>query len=175
MSVIRINKNKNYTVMSNKHLKDKSLSLKAKGLLSVMLSLPDNWNYSIEGLIKICKEGERAIKNTLDELKENKYLIITKLYPNQTKNGRIEYIYDIYEQPIKNNIGVNINKKQEVHFVGVENVGLQNAGQLNTNNKKLNIKENVKRKNFEQRIYSDEELNELYTNFDEQTNVHIDC
>lgn len=118
MSVFRINKNKNYTVMSNYHLKDKKLSLKAKGLLSVMLSLPEKWDYSIEGLTKICKEGERAIKNTLNELKQNKYLIITKLYPNQTKSRKIEYIYDIYEEPIKKNIKVNINKKQ-----GVQNVG----------------------------------------------------
>lgn len=167
MSVIRINKNKNYTVMSNEHLRSKTLSLKAKGLLSMMLSLPDNWNYSVEGLIKICKEGERSIKNTLDELKENRYLVITKLYPNQTNSGKIEYIYDIYEQPIKDDLEVNFNEKQGVHFVGVENVGLQNAGQINTNNKKLNIKENIKRKklnDYNQRTYSDDELNELYIN-----------
>ena len=58
MSVFRINKTKNYTVMSNHHLREKKMSLKAKGLLSMMLSLPDDWNYSIAGLVSICKENE---------------------------------------------------------------------------------------------------------------------
>lgn len=56
MSVFRVEKNKNYTVISNYHLRDKNLSLKAKGLLSYMLSLPDNWDYSLEGLVKVNKE-----------------------------------------------------------------------------------------------------------------------
>ena len=57
MAVIRIEKNKNYTVMSNYHLRDKNLSLKAKGLLSIMLSLPEGWHYNVRGLASICKEG----------------------------------------------------------------------------------------------------------------------
>lgn len=122
MSVFRINKSKNYTTMSNYHFKDKDLSLKAKGLLSMMLSLPEDWDYSIVGLVSICKENETAIKNTLSELKNNYYLKITKLMPNETDNGRIKYIYDIYEQPYK---------KQEV-----ENLGVENQPLLNTNNKK---------------------------------------
>ena len=158
MAVFRINKSKNYTVMSNYHLKDKKLSLKAKGLLSIMLSLPDEWDYSINGLIKISKEGERAIKSTLQELKTNKYLTVTKLYPNQTESKKIEYIYDIFENPKKENQGV--------HFVGVENVSVQNAGQLNT--KKLNTKnkkKNIKEKsNFEQRTYENKDLEKLYIN-----------
>ena len=55
MSVIRVEKTKNYTVMSNYHFKEKNMSLKAKGLLSLMLSLPDNWDYSIAGLVAICR------------------------------------------------------------------------------------------------------------------------
>lgn len=69
MSVIRVEKTKNYTVMSNYHFKEKEMSLKAKGLLSLMLSLPDNWDYTIAGLVTICKENESAIKSALDELK----------------------------------------------------------------------------------------------------------
>ena len=61
MSVIRVNKTKDYSVMSNYHLKDNNLSLKAKGLLSVMLSLPDNWKYTVSGLVSICKENETSI------------------------------------------------------------------------------------------------------------------
>ena len=68
MAVFRVEKNRNYTVMSNHHLKDKSLSLKGKGLLSVVLSLPDEWNYSIRGLAAICKEGVDSIGTTLREL-----------------------------------------------------------------------------------------------------------
>lgn len=159
MAVIRVNKTKDYTVMSNTHLKDKNLSLKAKGLLSIMLSLPDGWNYSVEGLISICKEGERAVKSTLEELKKYKYLVTTKLYPNQTESKRIEYIYDIFENPKI--------EKQGVQNVGLENVGLQNAGQLNTKNKKTKNKEKVNKKKkpeFEQREYTKEELQKLYVN-----------
>ena len=61
MSVFRIERNKNYTVMSNYHLRDTTISLKSKGLLSMMLSLPDEWNYTTRGLAKICKEGVNAI------------------------------------------------------------------------------------------------------------------
>ena len=61
MSVFKITKNNNYTVMSNYHLRDKNLSYKAKGLLSFMLSLPDNWDYSMRGLEKISKENIKAI------------------------------------------------------------------------------------------------------------------
>ena len=77
MEVIRINKTQNYIVMSNYHLKEKDMSLKAKGLLSLMLSLPDSWDYSIAGLVSICKENETEIKSILKELEEFGYLEIT--------------------------------------------------------------------------------------------------
>lgn len=139
MSVFRVNKTEDYTVMSNHHLKEKDMSLKAKGLLSLMLSLPDEWDYSIIGLVMISKENESSIKSALNELKKFKYLKVTKLMPNETESGRIEYIYDIYEQPYK---------KQEVEKQGVENLGVEfqpveNPLQLNTNKlntNKLNTK-----------------------------------
>lgn len=99
MSVFRINKTNNYTVMSNHHLRNMNLSLKAKGLLSLMLSLPPEWDYSVSGLCAIVKEGETAVKSSLKELQSEKYLVITKLLPNQTLSHKIEYIYDIYEVP----------------------------------------------------------------------------
>ena len=92
MSVFRVNKDKNYTVMSNYHLRDKQMSLKAKGLLSIMLSLPEDWDYTIRGLVCICKEGETAVKSTLNELKKLGYLYIEKQLPNETESGRLEYI-----------------------------------------------------------------------------------
>lgn len=99
MAVLRVNKRRNFTVMSNTHLRDKELSLKAKGLLSMMLTLPDDWNYTIAGLAAISRESEKAMKSVLKELRERGYLIITKLYPNETESKRIEYIYDIFEEP----------------------------------------------------------------------------
>ena len=70
MAVFKIEKNKNYTIMSNHHLRDKELSYKAKGLLSFMLSLPEDWNYSINGLVKVSKEGKKAIRAMLEELED---------------------------------------------------------------------------------------------------------
>ena len=130
--IFRINKNNNYTCMGNYHLKDRKLSLKAKGLLSVMLSLPENWDYSINGLTAICIESRGIVKNTLSELKDNGYLEITKLMPNQTESGRYEYVYDIYEKP-------QDTKKQEVEKQGVEKQYLVFDNQLNTNKSNTNI------------------------------------
>lgn len=146
MSCFRVNKRNNYTTMSNYHLKDKTLSLKAVGLLSKMLSLPDNWNYSINGLVAICKEKKTSVISTLDELKEHGYVIVTKKMPNETDTGRIEYIYDIYETPRFEKQGI---EKQGIEnlgleFLGLEFQGLENQPQLNTNKsntKELNTKE----------------------------------
>ncbi len=74
MAVCRIEKTKNYTVMSNCHLRDKRLSLKAVGLLSVMLSLPEDWDYTTRGLAIICKDGVEAIGAALRELEHCGYL-----------------------------------------------------------------------------------------------------
>lgn len=68
MAVFRIAKTKDYTVMANHHLRDKSLSLKAKGLLSLMLSLPEDWDYTTKGLSLICKDGVDSICATVKEL-----------------------------------------------------------------------------------------------------------
>lgn len=135
MSVVRVNKTRDYTVISNHHFKNKKLSLKAKGLLSQMLSLPDNWDYTIAGLCAINKENETAIKSALDELKECGYLVVSKLMPNQTDSGRIEYVYDIYEQPIE---------KQGIENLPLEIQPVEKQGQLNTKElktKKLNTKD----------------------------------
>ena len=67
MAVFRIDKTKNYTVMANYHLRDTSLSLKAKGLLSLMLSLPEGWDYTTKGLACICKDGVDSICSTVKE------------------------------------------------------------------------------------------------------------
>lgn len=128
MATIRVHKTKNYTVMSNTHLRDKSLSLKAKGLLSVMLSLPDDWDYSIAGLVAISKENETAVKSALNELKDNNYVVVTKENPTKSNGGRIKYTYEVYEEPYKQKI-----EKQDTENLGVERQQVENHGQLNTN------------------------------------------
>lgn len=142
--IFRVNKTKGFSVMSNYHLQDKDLSLKAKGLLSLMLSLPDDWKFSIGGLASLTREKESAIKSALDELKACKYVVVTKLLPNQTESKRIEWLYDVYEnpqtdQPIQNqpieNQGVEHQgvEVQGIEVQAVENQGLQNTNLLTTN------------------------------------------
>ncbi|MDD3228295.1 MAG: DUF6017 domain-containing protein [Oscillospiraceae bacterium] len=97
MAVFRVEKNHNYTVMSNYHLRDKNLSLKASGLLSKMLSLTEEWNYTTRGLAAICKEGVDAIGSTLRELEANGYLVRTQLRDAKGRISDTEYV--IYEQP----------------------------------------------------------------------------
>lgn len=75
MSTIKIVKTKDFTVMSNHHLCDRNLSMKAKGLLSVLLSLPANWDYSLRGLACICKEGIDAVRTTINEPEAAGYVI----------------------------------------------------------------------------------------------------
>lgn len=97
MSIFRIEKNKNYTAMSNYHFQDMNLSLKAIGLLSKMLSLPDNWDYSQAGLAKICKDGEDSIGSALKELEKCGYLTRER---ERLANGRMGgMIYHVYEVP----------------------------------------------------------------------------
>lgn len=97
MAVIRVEKNRNFTTMSNYHLRDKELALKAKGLLSQILSLPDDWDYSVRGLASICLEGKDCIVATLKELEIKGYLVRKQLRDANGRLGGIEYI--IYETP----------------------------------------------------------------------------
>lgn len=97
MPVFRVEKNTNYTTMSNYHLRDQNLTLKAKGLLSLCLSLPESWDYSVRGLAAICKEGKDSIVKTLQELEQCGYLERHQLRREDGKMGGIEYV--IYEMP----------------------------------------------------------------------------
>jgi hypothetical protein len=98
MSIFRVEKNANYTVISNYHLRDKNLSLKTIGLLSVILSLPDNWDYSQAGLAAICKDGEDSIRSGLKELEKHGYLVRER---ERDENGRMRgIVYHIYEVPL---------------------------------------------------------------------------
>lgn len=127
MAVFKIEKNKDYTVMSNYHLRDKSLSYKAKGLLSFMLSLPEDWDYSLNGLVAISKESKDGIRSILKELQEHHYIEIEKVRGDK---GYFEYNYLIYEIPHFRNID-KINPGMENPYM--DNPDMETTTQINTN------------------------------------------
>lgn len=149
--VFRIEKNNNYTVMSNFHLRDKNLSLKAKGLLSWMLSNNDDWDYSIAGIVACCKEGETTINTALKELQDNGYVEVKKIMPNKDSN-RIHYEYFVYEYPQ----GV---ESQGLESQGLESQGVENQGQINTN------KTNIKKSNINKKYSDNPELDSAIKDF----------
>ena len=130
MAVFRIEKNKNYTSMANYHFRDRNLSWKAKGILSNMLSLPDDWDYSLAGLATLSSDGMSATRSAIKELEEYGYLIRRPI----RKDGRIsDWEYLIFENPL--------DAKQIVENQQIENHTQLNTNQLNikkSNNKELN-------------------------------------
>ena len=133
MAVFRVNRNKNYTHMANYHFREKEMSLKAKGLLSLMLSLPEEWDYSVRGLAALSKDGKDSVMNTLTELEEFGYLRRTKVLNDK---GRFAgYDYDIFEKPQPG------NPNTEKPYTGnpcPENPDTENPPQLNTNQSSTN-------------------------------------
>ena len=128
MSVFRINKTANYTVMSNHHFKEKKMSLKAKGLLSLMLSLPDDWDYSISGLATLSKDGKDSIMSALAELEKFGYLTRKRLTNEKGQFAGVEY--NIFEVPQpKEPVAENSNEENS----NEENSNSENRPQLNTN------------------------------------------
>ena len=97
MAVFRVEKTRDYTVMANHHLKNRALSLKAKGLLSVMLSLPEDWDYTLKGLAFISKESIDAIREGIRELEAAGYIIRSRSRNEKGQLAGAEYV--IYEQP----------------------------------------------------------------------------
>lgn len=98
MTKIKIQKSKNYTIISNNIFKNAQLSLKAKGLLSQMLSLPDDWDYTVAGLTKLSRDGRDSISSALKELEKHGYLVRNRIRNSQGCIIDIEYI--IYEFPL---------------------------------------------------------------------------
>jgi hypothetical protein len=97
MSVFRISKTANFTVMSNYHFKEKKMSLKAKGLLSLMLSLPDDWDYSVSGLVTLSKDGKDSVMTALAELEKFGYLTRTQMVNAKGQFSGVQY--NIFEEP----------------------------------------------------------------------------
>ena len=161
--IFRVNKTSDYVVMSNRHFREKQMSLKAKGLLSEMLSLPDDWDYSIAGLAAINKESVTSIKSALAELQDFGYLIIEKFYPDKSSSGRIEYVYNVYEYPQNQVVDNQPIEKQEIEKQGVENQPLEN--QSVENHSQYNIKkQNINNKNINNKVYNKAEEFKLLFN-----------
>lgn len=97
VAVFRVHKNENYTVLSNYHFKERGMSLKSKGLLSLMLSLPEGWDYSAAGLVTLSKDGKDSVNAALKELEKFGYLRRTQAIDEGGKFSG--YNYEIYEQP----------------------------------------------------------------------------
>ena len=134
MAVFRIEKTRDYTVMSNHHLRDTGLSLKSKGLLSMMLSLPENWNYTTRGLAKICKEGTDSIGSALKELERAGYIVRNRLRDSKGKIVDVEYV--IYETPHPPEPDGPCEDEPDTEHPDTENPdmdtpGLENRPQLN--------------------------------------------
>ena len=161
MPVIRVNKTKDYTIMANYHFRDKNLSLKAKGLLSMMLSLPDGWGYSVEGLVKLSTDGRDSINATLQELEKHGYLKRGRV---RDANGKLgQAVYDIFERPIT---GFPTLEKPTQGKPTQENPTLLNTNKLNTkvlntNNKKVSKAQSNPVENFDSIIQKSTESTEL--------------
>lgn len=134
MKDFNIHNNKNYTIMSNYHFQEKNMSLKAKGLLSLMLSLPENWDYSIRGLTTLSKDGRDAVMGALQELEEFGYLIRTI---KKGSDGKFKgYLYDIYEMPQKPR-NIPYTENPDTANPNTENPTQYNTKEIkNENNKK---------------------------------------
>lgn len=144
MAVFRVNRNKNYTHMANYHFRDKGMSLRAKGLLSLMLSLPEEWDYSANGLAALSKDGKDSVKKALIELEQLGYLKRTRATDAQ---GRFTgYDYDIFEKPMAEK---PYAEKPQTEKPLTEIPSTENPPQLNTkqsSTKESNTKEsNTKR------------------------------
>ena len=145
MSTFRVNKNVNYTVMSNHHLQDKRLSLKAKGLLSYMLSLPDDWDYSLKGLTTGCRDGIDSVRSAVHELEDGGYLCRSKV---RDARGRIiDYNYEVFELPQKERIEKRpapvpnspSSENPMSGFPTLENPTQQNTNKQNTKRQSTNL------------------------------------
>ena len=160
MAIMRINKTTDYTVMSNYHFREKGMSLKAKGLLSLMLSLPEDWDFTVKGLANLNKDGVDGVRAALEELKTFGYLRVTR---ERNEKGQVSgTVYDIYEKPTQEKPVLEEPKEEKpiLEKPTQEKPIQENPTQLNTKG----IKESVRTKEPEQ-YFEDEELNCKFLEF----------
>jgi hypothetical protein len=170
MSIIRVNKTKNYTVLSNHHFKEKAMSLKAKGLLSLMLSLPDDWNYSIAGLVSLSKDGKDSVMAALAELEKFGYL--NRLRTTNSKGQFSGVEYNIYEEPQED---IPVAEKPNEDNEKAEKQNAENPPLLNTNQLKTKFNKITKELKTKEiapemevllfRLVPNDEIKELYKDY----------
>lgn len=166
MAVIRTIKNENYTTMCNTHLRDKNLSLKAKGLLSMMLSLPDKWHYSGKGLEGICKESKNTINSVLNELEDNNYLVRRRRYCN----GKIsEWEYIIFENNENHDEELLHLKNEDIENEDIENEDIENRDAYKIT-KELNTKE-LNTNEYKEKNIKKESVNSVISSYTENKDL----
>ena len=138
MTVFRVEKTKDFTVMSNHHLRNRTLSLKTKGLLSLMLSLPEDWDYTTKGLAQICKEGVDSISTALKELEKHGYLTRHRI---RYKNGQLGDVeYTIHERPLDHSErGISPDQENPEQVKPIQDT----PAQLNTKKQNTNLSINL--------------------------------
>ena len=166
MAIIRVQHTKDYTVMANFHLRDRNLSLKAKGVMSFMLSLPDTWDFSMEGLAICSKDGVDSVRSALKELEDSGYLVRSRARDEKGKVGKA--IDDLYEKPaLEKPILENPIQEKPI----LDKPILEKQAQINTkelNTKKLNTKIDIVPKQEQEPIpYA-----EIITYFNEVAGTH---
>ncbi|MBR2997533.1 MAG: hypothetical protein IKF37_00460 [Bacilli bacterium] len=161
-----------YTVMSTYHLRDEKLSLKAKGLLSLMLSLPKEWDYSINGLVKITHEGRDSIKTILHELKESEYIKISRF---RDEKGHFRYKYSVYYLPFSKWLKMqDYPETEKPSTVEPETV---NPLQLNNINNKIDKEDKLRsleRPVNEHNILTKELINQNFITKDDLSSFYYD-
>lgn len=163
MAILRIKKTNNYTVMSNYHFKEKDMSLKAKGLLSLMLSLPEDWDYSIDGLAKLSKDGKDSVMSALAELEKFNYLIRTQ---TKDEDGKFAgYDYDVYEEPY--------TEKPFTENPNTEKPNTENPQQLNTNPLSTYVDKNTNNKKEEESHAKDRSIDDVINEQDEKLRLPL--
>lgn len=166
MAVIRTIKNENYTTMCNTHLRDKNLSLKAKGLLSMMLSLPDKWHYSVKGLEGICKESKNTINSVLNELEDNNYLVRRRRYCN----GKIsEWEYIIFENNENHDEELLHLKNEDIENEDIEIQNIENRDVYKIT-KELNTKE-LNTNEYKEKNIKKESVNSVISEYTENKDL----
>lgn len=139
MSIFRVHKSNNFTVMSNTHFKEKKMTLKAKGLLSLMLSLPDDWDYNVSGLVKLSKDGKDGVMTALAELETFGYLERVRTINEKGQFSGIEY--NIFETPQTEK---PISENQNTDNPTEDKSNAEKPSQLNTNSLNTNINKELK-------------------------------
>lgn len=141
-TVFRVEKNREFVVMSNRFLRNKEMTLKAKGLLALCLSLPEDWDYSMNGLVAICKENITAVRSALKELEEHGHLQIIKKKNNK---GLFTYEYVIFESP-------------HIENLPMDNLPMESLPIDNRIQQSIEL-QSIEKENIEDKVYIDKGVN----------------